>query len=278
MLQPDDVGKPLPESEVSWTEREIILYALGVGAGRDELRLVYEGAGLVTLPTFGVLAAFPVFSGLGRVLDFDHRMTLHGRQRLVLDRPIPPSGSAITRGTVDQVWDKGSAAVLVARSETHLPTGERLLVAEGTAFVRNGGGFGGQRGPSSVAREQPVWPPDAELSFKTTDVQALLYRLSGDFNPLHADQEVAKAVGFDGPILHGLCTYGIVGRQAFMTFADADPRRFKAIDARFAGIVYPGETLVTSFWSAGGGLLRFVTKVAERDVVVLDDGVIEVAS
>jgi acyl dehydratase len=257
---------------MTWTERDVILYALGVGAGQDELHLVYENSDLVTLPTFGVVPTFPAFAALGTVLDFDRRMTLHGRQRIELDCPIPSAGSATTTGVVDQIWDKGSAAVLVAKTETRLANGDRLLAAESTAFVRNGGGFGGDRGPSTPPSAAPERTPDIQIESRTSVDQALLYRLSGDRNPLHADPAVAVSVGFERPILHGLCTYGIVGRIAFETFANGDPNQFRSMEARFAGIVYPGETLVSSFWLDEDDGLRFVTRVAERDTVVLDDG------
>jgi len=275
MLRAEDVGLALPRQEMTWTERDVILYALGVGAGRDHLPLVYEGAGLVTLPTFGVVPTFPAFAALGQVLDFDHRMTLHGRQRIQLDQPIPEAETAITTGVVDQIWDKGKSAILVAKTETHLSDGRRLLVAESTAFVRNGGGFGGECGPSATPWSPPDRPADHHVETTTSADLALLYRLSGDRNALHADPAVATSVGFERPILHGLCTYGIVGRVAFDVLAGSDATRFRSIDARFAGIVYPGETLATSFW-VDGDAVQFVTKVVERDTVVLDEGRIEI--
>jgi acyl dehydratase len=272
-LSPDDVGKLLPSVEFEWSERDVILYALAIGASADDLAHIYEGAILVTLPTFGVILSFKGFSALGEVLDFDHSMTLHGTQRLELIQPIPTSGRTVTIGHVAHVWDKGSAAVLVAQLETRLEDGTLICVNEASAFVRGAGGFGGERGPSSSVLATPTREPDHVVRTQTRPDQAALYRLMGDSNPLHVDPAVAKAANLPKPILHGLCTFGIVGRVAMETFALNDVS-VGAIEARFAGVLFPGETIETSFWEEDDNIV-FRSASVERESAVLEGGLVK---
>ena len=271
-LSSADIGKELPEYRFSWSARDAILYALAVGAGPDELACLYEGAGPLVVPTFGVVPAFPALAGGIGTLDFDRRMTLHGAHRIQLHRPIPPAGAATTRSRIMHVWDKGADAVVVAEGVSTDDDGVPLFTNEFTAFVRGAGGFGGDRGPST-RDERPGREPDRLIELTTVPTQALLYRLCGDLNPLHVDTEVAAAAGFPRPILHGLCTFGFVGRALFSAFSDRDPERFRSMSARFLGVVFPGEHVTVRCWVAESSI-RVVASVDDRESVVLDGHVV----
>ena|SRR5437588_5266629 len=269
------VGAKLDALQHSWDEKDVILYALGVGAGTDELEYTYEGSNVRTLPTFGVIPAFPALAGIGRVMSFNPMMLLHGEQKLTLHRPIPTSGTVTTEGEVKHVWDKGKGAVVVIDAVSVDSKDEPLFTNTFTTFIRGEGGFGGDRGPSGAKNVPPEREPDVTVELPTSHNQALLYRLSGDRNPLHADPNFASMGGFPKPILHGLCTYGIVGRAVLNEFCDKDPARFRSYDARFAGVVYPGETIVAQFWKEGGQVfIRATTK--ERGEPVLEQAVVEI--
>lgn len=265
------IGAELPEREFAWTGSDVLLYHLALGAGgaptdARELRYVTEPQ-LRVLPTFAVVAPTLGETEAPRVsypgIEVDLAKVLHGTQRIDVHRPIPVDGKARVRTRVADVWDKGTAAVIVTESEVRDLAGEPLWTNTSSVFARGEGGFGGERGPSA-ASEQPDRAPDVVISTPTLPQQALWYRLLGDRNPLHSDPEFARAAGFPTPILHGLATYGIVAKALLDELLDGDVTRVQAFGARFTGVVYPGETLRTSVWRAGR---RFVvaTTVADRD-------------
>lgn len=284
-VQPAEiVGYVFPSTTMTYTERDVSLYALGVGAAADpldarELRYVYElsGDGFVTLPTFGVL--FPsqmIVTLLGGDLPglrFNPMLLLHGEQRLDLPRPLPTSGTVTIKPTVSAVFDKGSGALVIIDVHAYDESGDLLAFNQSSMFIRGIGGFGGERG-SSEKLELPARDPDAVTEQATLPQQALIYRLSGDTNPLHADPSLASVAGFDRPILHGLCSFGFAGRAVLNTFCDGDPARFKSIRARFTKHVFPGETLVTRMWRDADRVF-FETVVKERGEAALV-GVVEV--
>jgi acyl dehydratase len=224
------------------------------------MRYVYE-RDLVVLPTFAVVTNSLRATGIPKVampgIEVDLIKTLHGRQELIMHRPIPPTGEADTTSRVVDVYDKGSAAVIVTETTTPYFT-SRISV-----FARGEGGFGGSRGPSTQV-PAPDREPDLTILTKTWPQQALWYRLCGDLNPLHADPEFATRAGFPRPILHGLCTYGVVCKAVVDHALDGDPDRLVGYSGRFAGVVFPGETLRTRIWRADDRLIVTAT-VADRD-------------
>jgi len=256
------VGKTLDKVTYSYTERDVMLYALGVGCGREQLEFTYE-KDLQVLPTFAVIASFPAMMLLGGVLRVNPVMVLHGEQAIALKAPIPTRGTLTTTPTVSAVYDKGKGAVAVIETDTVDEKGTLLFHNTASIFVRGEGGFGGERGPSGPRNVPPDRKPDKSVSYTTMPQQALIYRLSGDMNPLHADPAFAKLGGFDVPILHGLCTYGLAGRAVLEAFCGNDPKRLKGFEVRFSGVVFPGETLTTDMWDVGGGTI-VVTARTER--------------
>ncbi|KZS92427.1 peroxisomal hydratase-dehydrogenase-epimerase [Sistotremastrum niveocremeum HHB9708] len=260
--------------EYSYEEKDVILYNLSVGATEKELPLTYEGdSDFRALPTFGVIPAFASASAfsLDWLPNYNPAKLLHGEQYLAIKAPIPTSGTLVTTTRVLEVLDKGKAASVRTISETKDPsTGEIIFENVMTVFVRGSGGFGGKKtgneldfGPITAANEPPQRKPDAVAVEKTNASQAALYRLNGDLNPLHILPEFAAIGGYSTPILHGLCSFGIAGKHVFKTFGE-----IKDIKARFAGVVYPGETLVTEMWKENDKVI-FNVKVKERESVVL---------
>jgi acyl dehydratase len=252
-LGPDIVGMEGDPVKNTWTHKDVILYALGVGAKPEgELDYVYEGRGPKVLPTYAVI---PGMSGWGVAVgkvEVNPMMILHGEQSVTLHRDIPPTAEAETKGRIKAVWDKGKAAVIELESVTSDADGP-LFTTTAALFVRGAGGFGGDRGPSAGEWVTPDRAPDYEVTYATREEQAAIYRLSGDLNPLHIDPEFAKAAGFDKPFIHGLCTYGFVGRAILHTVCGGDPSRFGEFKARFADRVYPGDSITTRIWSQGDG-------------------------
>lgn len=248
------VGKPVRRS---WTSKDALLYALGVGAGTEELAFTTENTRDLSqrvLPTFAV-----IIGGGGIPLDkigsFNPAMMVHGEQGIELLAEIPPDGELESVGRCTAIWDKGSGAVVeFAADAVSVATGEPLLRTRTSLFCRGEGGFGGERGPSAKI-EMPERAPDHEVTYATREDQALLYRLSGDRNPLHSDPSFAALGGFSRPILHGLCTYGFTGRALLHTLCDSDPARFRSMDARFSRPVYPGDRLTIAMWVEGGECL-----------------------
>ncbi|SDH54519.1 Acyl dehydratase [Actinokineospora alba] len=265
------IGAELPGTSFTWTASDVLLYHLALGAGADptsprELRYALEDD-LRVLPTFGVVAPSlrvfepPSVSFPG--ISVDLAKVLHGSQGITVHGPIPADGKARIDSRIVEVWDKGKAAVIVQEATATSPEGVLLWTTRSSIFARGEGGFGGERGPATVAFE-PSREPDLVIDTPTLPQQALLYRLCGDRNPLHASPEFAAAAGFPAPILHGLCTYGIVAKAITDAALDGDATRVRSFEARFAGVVYPGETLRTSMW-ADGDKIHATSVVASRD-------------
>jgi acyl dehydratase len=268
-IKPDAVGtKGLP-SRRTWTSKDALLYAVGVGAGTGELAFTTENTKDVqqrVLPTFAV-----IIGGGGvpmdRIGSFNPMLMVHGEQGIELLDEIPPDGELESVGEVTAIWDKGSAAVLeFEATATNVATGKPLLKTRTMLFCRGEGGWGGDRGPS-VKLEFPNRAPDHEVTYQTREDQALIYRLSGDRNPLHSDPSFAAMGGFDRPILHGLCTWGFTGRALLHTLCGGDPSRFKAMNSRFSKPVYPGDALTISMWVDGNSAL-FRTSNQQGDIVI----------
>ena len=280
-IDPDRaIGATLGERTFSWNASDVLLYHLALGAGADpvdprELRYAYE-ADLQVLPTFGVVAPTLRDTEPPRVempgIEIDLAAVLHGSQEISLHGPLPTSGEAVARGRIVDVQDKGSAAVIVQETAVEDTSGRPLWTTQSSIFVRGEGGFGGHRGTTERV-PPPDRAPDAELLTPTLPQQALWYRLCGDRNPLHADPGFAAGAGFDRPILHGLCTYGMVCKAVVDGLLDGDAARVDRFSARFAGVVFPGETLRTRVWSVDERLV-LATSVVERDAPVLADAVL----
>ncbi|MFF8843890.1 MaoC/PaaZ C-terminal domain-containing protein [Streptomyces sp. NPDC015127] len=263
---------------IHWDHKDIQLYHLGIGAGipatdPDELRYTLESR-LHVLPSFATVAGMGVVGGLSAPgIDVDLAAVLHGGQRIALHRPVPVRGTATSTSRVAAVYDKGKAAVLVLRTAAADDDGP-LWTSDAQLFVRGEGGFGGERGPSGRL-DVPDRAPDRTVERVIREDQALLYRLSGDWNPLHADPEFAKLAGFERPILHGLCTYGMTLKAVVDTLLGGDVTRVRAYGTRFAGVVFPGETLRIRMWRRDGGIQASVTAVERDDAPVLADTVVE---
>ena len=251
------VGEPGAPHERSWTSKDALLYAVGVGAGLgdplNELEFTTENSeGVIqqVLPTFGVLISqAPASRNLG---DFDRALLVHAEQAFELHRPLPAEGRVRTVATVRGIYDKGSGALVVTENEAiDAATGEPLVTARSGIFIRGEGGFGGDRGRSE-RWQRPQRPADHHVTLATRPEQALLYRLSGDRNPLHADPKFAARGGFSRPILHGLCTYGVTGRALLHALCGSDPARFASMSGRFTHPVLPGDALTISIWNDEG--------------------------
>ncbi|MGW7042315.1 MaoC/PaaZ C-terminal domain-containing protein [Streptomyces avermitilis] len=267
-------------AEISWDHKDVLLYHLGVGAGipatgPDELRYTLESR-LHVLPSFATVAGAGspgVIGGLSMPgVDVDLARVLHGGQTVELHRPIPVTGTATATSRIAAVYDKGKAAILVMRTEVTDAEGP-LWTNDAQIFVRGEGGFGGDRGPSTRL-EPPAGEPTAVVERPIREDQALLYRLSGDWNPLHADPEFAKLAGFDRPILHGLCTYGMTLKAVVDARLAGDVTRVRSYRTRFAGVVFPGETLRIRMWQRDGRVQVSVTAVERDDAPVLADTVV----
>ncbi|MFE0171870.1 MaoC/PaaZ C-terminal domain-containing protein [Streptomyces sp. NPDC059002] len=267
-------------AEIAWDHKDIQLYHLGLGAGLpatdpDELRYTLESE-LHVLPSFATVAGagMGVVGGLSAPgIEVNLAAVLHGGQDITLHRPIPVEGRATSASKVAAVYDKGKAAILVLRTEVADADGP-LWTSDAQIFVRGEGGFGGDRGPSARV-PAPEGEPDKVVERPVREDQALLYRLSGDWNPLHADPEFAKLAGFDKPILHGLCTYGMTLKAVVDTLLGGDVSRVRSYRTRFAGIVFPGETLRIRMWRTEGRVQATVTAVERDDAPVLADTIVE---
>jgi acyl dehydratase len=265
----------------SWDSKDALLYAVGVGAGLgDPLRELEftaencEGIEQQVLPTFGVLVAQ---ARTGRELGrFDRALLVHAEQAFELHRPLPVAGSARVTSTVTGMYDKGSGALVVTENvAVDASTGEPLVTSRSGAFIRGEGGFGGDRG-SDPPWERPDRAPDHQVVQETRPEQALLYRLSGDRNPLHVDPKFAARGGFSQPILHGLCTYGVTGRALLHVLCDSDPARFKSMSGRFSRPVLPGESLTVSIWRQDGSDTALFQTTRPDGTVVIDRGRLQV--
>lgn len=272
------LGAELGPNEFEWDPDRVILYHLGVGAGvpptdPGELTYAYE-PDLRVLPSFGTIPPFGVMVDVISVpgLDINPAMLLHGEQELTVHRTIPTTARVASHGRVIGVHDKGTAALVVVEVETtDRSSGELLFTNRSSLFVRGEGGFGGDPGPS-VSRAVPDRAPDVMVESPTLPNQALLYRLSGDKNPLHVDPGFAALGGFDRPILHGLCTYGIVCKAMVDGALDGETDRVGGYSARFSGVVFPGETIVTSIWDEGVDLVATATTAERGEPVLVNVG------
>jgi acyl dehydratase len=270
-LNPDAVGDESEPVDVSWDSKDALLYAVGVGAGTDELAFTTENTNGVTqrvLPTFPVVIGWG--SAVGSVLrnagTFNPAMVVHGTQAVTLHREVPVEGKATLRSKIVAMYDKEKAGIIVTETAA-VSDGEPLYTLGSSIFIRGEGGFGGDRGPSGAQNVPPERLADHEVSYTTLPTQALIYRLSGDRNPLHSDPSFAALAGFDRPILHGLCSYGFTGRALLHAVCESDPARFRHIEGRFASPVLPGDTLTVRAWLTGDGEAVFVTSVDDRPVI-----------
>ena len=275
------VGVPGEPAERSWDSKDALLYAVGVGAGLgdplQELEFTTEnseGIEQKVLPTYAVLIAQGRTSGsLG---DFDRAMLVHAEQAIELHRPLPVAGTVRTTSTVTGIYDKGSGALVVTENvAVDAATGEPLATTRSSAFIRGEGGFGGERG-SDAPWERPGREPDHQVTYQVRPEQALIYRLSGDRNPLHTDPKFAARGGFDRPILHGLCTYGITGRALLHALCDSEPARFRSMSGRFSRPVWPGESLTISVWRQDGSDTALFQTTKDDGTVVIDRGRMQV--
>src|SRR5258708_38930024 len=272
-----------PPVRQTLTKTDCIRYALGVGLGGDpldgaQLRFVYEDR-LEALPTMAVVLAYPGFWVKDPGTGIDWVRVVHGEQAITLHRPLPVEAELVGYSRVTGIVDKGAgngAIVYSAREISDAETGELYATLAMSTFCRGDGGFGGPSGPSWAVHAIPDRAPDGVCDLKTLPQQALLYRLNGDFNPFHADPAVARAAGFDRPILHGLCTLGVAGHALLRTCCDYAPARLRGLALRFSAPVFPGETIRTEMWR-DGAVLSFRARVVERDIVVLNNGRMEMA-
>lgn len=253
-LSQDVVGLEIDPTPSEWTQKDTILYALGVGAKPEgELEFVYEGKGPKVLPTYAVIPCFPAMGAAIGKVEINPAMILHGEQAITLHREIPPNAKANTAGKITACWDKGKAAVVEVEVTTSDKDGPIFTNRFGI-FVRGAGGFGGERGPDTKGINLPPdREPDHVWEDTTRPEQAAIYRLSGDYNPLHIDPEFAKMVGFEAPFIHGLCTFGFVGRGILHTVCTDDAANFLGLEGRFSDQVYPGDTIITKLWVTGEG-------------------------
>ena len=268
-----------PSGRGGYSRDDVILYHLGVGAGAsptdpNELAYTYE-KDLKVLPSFATVAGSGAGASIFDVpaLQFDPRLLLHGEQDVEIHRPLPPEASLTGRSRIADVFDKGRAALVIVEVVASDEAGP-LYTNRMSLFLRGEGGFGGPRGPE-VVNEAPARAPDGVIESRTLPQQALIYRLCGDKNPLHADPEFAKAGGFERPILHGLCSYGIVCKAVVDGALDGDPARVARWQARFRGVAFPGETYETRFWRDGQRILVEAWS-KERGQIILSNGCVTI--
>ena len=265
--------------EISYSDKDSILYSLGVGLGNDpmnmaELKYVYENS-QVALPSMAT--NFQYHSPLLLKANINFILVVHGEQKLSFTNPLPVSGDFISNAKVIGCYDKGAGKGAVIDVETTIKLkrdNTEICKLVSTTFARGDGGFGGPESPKSKIF-RPEGDPDFVHEIKTKPDQALIFRLSGDFNPLHSDPNFAKTAGFEKPILHGMCTYGIACRSLVESVCEGDAKRLKKFDCRFSSPVYPGETIVTEMWK-NGSKVYYQSKVKERDKIVIKNGVSEI--
>jgi acyl dehydratase len=267
---------PIPEVRQRVTPRDTVFYALSVGLGQDpldrrQLDYVDQLRALKALPAMAVVLGHPGFWLRDPRTGVDAVRLVHGEQGIRLYRPLPVDGEIIGRTRVTGLVDKGAGKGALLYSEKQVvdaATGDLLAVTNSTTFLRGDGGFGGPEGPVRPPHPVPEGAPDLTIDLPTRPEQALYYRLNGDDNPLHADPDIAEKAGFPRPILHGLCTLGVVSHALLRTLGDYDAARFRGLDLRFTAPVFPGETIRTEVWRDGA----FRARVVERDVIVVNNG------
>jgi len=272
------LGAELKPVEFSWSSSDVQLYHLALGAGADpmdarELRYLVDGTPQV-LPTFSSVAASFHMTEPPRVnfpgIDIELSRVLHASEAVNVPVPLPPSGSARATTRVTDIWDKGKAAVILNETTVTGPDGNVLWTTKRSIFARGEGGFGGERGPST-SREAPSHPANFEIDIPVLPQQALIYRMCGDRNPLHSDPGFAAAAGFPRPILHGLCTYGMTCKALVDNILEGDASRVGSFGARFAGVVFPGETLRAAIWDEGDRFVGVVTAPSRENATILSD-------
>ena len=267
-----------PEVEQTYSKRDVMLYALGLGFGADpmdenQLQYVYE-ENLKALPTMAVVLGSPGSWMRAPESGINYLKVVHGEQWLTAHKPLPPEATVVGHTRITNVIDKGEgkgAVVYIERKLYNKTNGDPLSTIVSSTFARGDGGFGGPSGPTPPLHTVPEGTPEKTCDLATLPRQALIYRLSGDYNPLHGDPKVAKAAGFPMPILHGLCTYGTAAHAVIKTCCGYDASRLTGLQVRFSAPVYPGETIRTEMWKSGG-VVSFRSRVLERDVVVLSNG------
>ncbi|HVV61594.1 MAG TPA: MaoC/PaaZ C-terminal domain-containing protein [Pseudolabrys sp.] len=274
----------VPEVQHDYGPKDCILYALGLGLGydpmnEDELAFVYE-KNLKALPTFALVQGYTPYWLRNPDSGVNWTKVVHGEQGFVLHKPVATQGSVIGRTRVVEVVDKGEgkgALVFSERQVIDKASGELLATLKQTTFCRADGGFGGPKRDTPAPHPLPERAPDMVCDLPTRPEMALIYRLSGDINPLHAEPEFARAAGFPRPILHGLATFGVAGHALLKSICGYDPARLTAMAGRFSAPVYPGETIRTEIWR-DGSVVSFRARVIERDVVAINNGRAEVSA
>ena len=269
---------PFEEEVQSYSKRDTILYALGLGLSMDpldeaQLRFTYE-EDLLALPSMAVVLASPGMWVRDPETGVDWVRVLHGEQGLEIHKALPAEATVTATTRITEIIDKGAdkgALILQERTVTDQATGEALATLTSTTFGRGDGGFGGPREGGRPVHQLPEREPDETCDLATLPQAALIYRLSGDYNPLHADPEVARSANFEAPILHGLCTLGVASHAILRTQCGYDPARFKSLSLRFSAPVYPGETLKVEIWR-DGDTASFRATSLQRDKVVLNNG------
>jgi acyl dehydratase len=270
MIDLDLIGKKCGPNPFEYTWKDVVVYALSIGAQTEELPFIYENAegGLKVFPSFVTVMGHEIFGELFKDVKVDLARFIHGEESVSLHREIPPEGKVLVEGEITHIYDKIKGALIIWRLGVMTETGELLAEAEHGVFYVGAGGFGGDPGPKTEALEPPEGiQPNFTTSYYIPENQAALYRLNGDLNPLHLDTNFAKMGGFPRPILHGLCTYGYATRAILHSSCNGDAARFKEFKARFSGVVYPGDTLVTEGWRDKGG--RYLIRSSTDRAVVL---------
>lgn len=277
-LNPQAVGHVTEPIVHEYDWKDVVLYALGCGARRKELDYLYEKRGPRVLPTYAVVPAFPVNAALFDVVGGDMLGVVHGGQKIVCHKPFAPSGRLTTIGKVQGIYDLKRLATSVVTTESRDEKGELVCETEFQIIYRLDGGFGGSPPPKTERVHLPDRAPDFVVEEKTSEEQALLYRLNGDPNPLHADPEIGEKAGFGHPILHGLCTYGFAARAVLHEVCGGDPARFKSFSGQFKKPVWPGDTLVTEGWKEDKRVLVQVRVKERPDEPVFGNSYVEVVS
>jgi acyl dehydratase len=272
-------GAKLPDAESGYTKDQVILYHLGIGSGvpatdANELQYTYE-KNLKVLPSFAVIPGFGSMGGIASIpgLQFNFAMLLHGEQEVILHKPLPPAQKLKTSAHVPEIYDKGKAALVILEATARDESGDKLFTNRMSLFIRGEGGFGGDSGPK-VGNAAPDRKPDGVITRTTLPQQALIYRLSGDKNPLHCDPDFAKMAGFDKPIIHGLCSYGITCKAIVDEVLGGDVAQVARYQARFAGVAFPGETYQVSYWKQDKQIL-LEAKSVERGAPIISNAVVE---
>jgi len=274
-LNLDAIGKKIGPIRRDYTWKDVVLYALGVGAGFDELEYCYEER-LKVIPSFSIASVFGFLAEVAMSSNADLSGILHGAQEIIFHNPIPKDGTLITEGAITHMYDKGTGkgALVVAEADTYHSNGQKLFTNVFTLFARKDGGFGGDPGPSDTVRF-PDRPPDFEEPARPSPDQPLLYRLSGDVFQLHVDPDFARASGFERPIMHGLCTHGFACRAVIKHLFPGEPERMNRFAVRFSRPLYPGVPFTTRIWKLEEGRALFRTVNDETGEVVIDNGIVE---